>query len=185
MSACVPAFHLFPHLTAAENVMLAPTGSQVSRRSARDRRPRCLLKWIVGKDGRLSERALRWPAQRVAIARSLACDQSASMRRNHLGARPRTGQRMRAWSAVAASSYVSRTPKGASRATSHKLVFCTTQVHEEGFRRKFRRAATPELQHSWAMSLTQTASRYPVRAARESPPCWPCQLSLSKTCRHI
>ena len=67
-------FNLFPHLTAAENVMLAPTVvNKVSARDARDTAAEMLAK--VG----LSEKMDAYPSQlsggqqqRVAIARSLA-----------------------------------------------------------------------------------------------------------------
>jgi len=67
-------FNLFPHLTAAENVMLAPTVvNNVSKKEARDTAAEVLTK--VG----LSEKMDAYPSQlsggqqqRVAIARSLA-----------------------------------------------------------------------------------------------------------------
>jgi putative glutamine transport system ATP-binding protein len=70
------SFNLFPHLTAAENVMLAPRKvRRISRRAARDRAVTLLAK--VG----IPEKADVHPArlsggqqQRVAIARALAMD---------------------------------------------------------------------------------------------------------------
>ena len=67
-------FNLFPHLTAAQNVMLAPmVVNKVSKKEARDTAAEMLAK--VG----LSEKMDAWPSQlsggqqqRVAIARSLA-----------------------------------------------------------------------------------------------------------------
>jgi polar amino acid transport system ATP-binding protein len=67
-------FNLFPHLTAAENVMLAPTVvNKVSKASARE-----LAATMLAKVG-LSEKMDAYPSQlsggqqqRVAIARSLA-----------------------------------------------------------------------------------------------------------------
>lgn len=69
-------FNLFPHLTAAQNVMEAPVRvKRTPRAEARDRAARLLSK--VG----LADRADHWPSQlsggqqqRVAIARALAMD---------------------------------------------------------------------------------------------------------------
>jgi polar amino acid transport system ATP-binding protein len=69
-------FNLFPHLTAAENVMLAPVHVRgIERRDARDRAGELLSK--VG----LSDKFASYPSelsggqqQRVAIARALAMD---------------------------------------------------------------------------------------------------------------
>ena len=89
-------FNLFPHLTAAENVMLAPTVvNKVSKVEARATAAEVLAK--VG----LSEKMDAYPSelsggqqQRVAIARSLAMRPKVlALRRDHLGARSRTGQR--------------------------------------------------------------------------------------------
>ena len=70
------SFNLFPHLTAAENIMLAPMRARgLSRREARERAERLLAK--VG----IPEKADVHPArlsggqqQRVAIARALAME---------------------------------------------------------------------------------------------------------------
>jgi len=70
------SFNLFPHLTAAENIMLAPMRARgLSRREARERAQRLLAK--VG----IPEKADVHPArlsggqqQRVAIARALAME---------------------------------------------------------------------------------------------------------------
>ena len=70
------SFNLFPHLTAAENIMLAPTKVRgMSRNAARERAVQLLEK--VG----IPEKADQHPArlsggqqQRVAIARALAMD---------------------------------------------------------------------------------------------------------------
>ena len=56
-------FNLFPHLTAAENVMLAPTVvNKVSKAEARATAAGAGQGGTIGKDGRLSERTLRRPA---------------------------------------------------------------------------------------------------------------------------
>ena len=67
-------FNLFPHLTAAENVMLAPT--VVNKTSAKE--ARAIAAEVLAKVG-LSEKMDAYPSQlsggqqqRVAIARSLA-----------------------------------------------------------------------------------------------------------------
>mgnify|MGYP003694357979 CR=1 FL=1 len=95
-------FNLFPHLTAAENVMLAPTVvNKVSKAEARATAAEVLAKvGTVGKDGRLSERTLRRPAA-ARRHRPFAGDaaEGAAVRRDHLGARSRSwSTRCCAWS---------------------------------------------------------------------------------------
>ncbi len=89
-------FNLFPHLTAAENVMLAPTVvNKVSKAEARATRRRNAGQGrAVRQDGRLSEPALRRPAAaRRDRARAGDAAERAAVRRDHLGARPRARQR--------------------------------------------------------------------------------------------
>ncbi len=69
-------FHLFPHLTAAENIALAPRLLRLCSTDAAERKARELL----GQLG-LDDRAAAYPhqlsggqQQRVAIARALACE---------------------------------------------------------------------------------------------------------------
>jgi polar amino acid transport system ATP-binding protein len=69
-------FNLFPHLTAAENVMLAPVHvRRVDRRKARDRAGELLAKvGLADKFGAYPSQLSGGQQQRVAIARALAMD---------------------------------------------------------------------------------------------------------------
>ncbi|GMA57455.1 hypothetical protein GCM10025858_19580 [Alicyclobacillus sacchari] len=88
-------FHLFPHLTALQNVMEGPlTVKKMDRRQAMDRAYMLLEK--VG----LRDKANAYPSklsggqqQRVAIARALAMESRDVARRTDVGARSRTGRR--------------------------------------------------------------------------------------------
>ncbi|MBI2773312.1 MAG: amino acid ABC transporter ATP-binding protein [Chloroflexi bacterium] len=70
------SFNLFPHLTAAENIMLAPTKVKgLSRTDARARADELLTKvGIPEKADQLPARLSGGQQQRVAIARALAMD---------------------------------------------------------------------------------------------------------------
>ena len=99
------SFNLFPHLSVGRNVMLAPDAGEGRRRRCRPKRRRAQLLARVG----LAEKFDAWPdqlsggqQQRVAIARALAMEPGgAAVRRDHLGARPRTGGRGAARGGVA------------------------------------------------------------------------------------
>ena len=67
-------FNLFPHLTAAGNVMLAPTVvNKTPKKEAREHRRRDAGQGrAVGEDRRLSDQLSGGQQQRVAIARALA-----------------------------------------------------------------------------------------------------------------
>ncbi len=95
-------FNLFPHLTAAENVMLAPKvvnrenaarDAGAGEGDARQGRP-------VGESRQLSVAALRRPAAaRRHCARAGDAAECAAVRRDHLGARSRNSStRFCAWS---------------------------------------------------------------------------------------
>ena len=89
-------FNLFPHLTAAENVMLAPTVvNKTAKKEARDLAAEMLAKvGLSEKMECLSEPVVRRPAAaRGDCARARHAAQGAAVRRDHLGARSGAGQR--------------------------------------------------------------------------------------------
>jgi polar amino acid transport system ATP-binding protein len=86
-------FDLFPHLSVGRNVMLAPTLVKASDAAAAEVQAQKLLQRVG-----LADKFWAWPdqlsggqQQRVAIARAGDAAQRDALRRDHLGARPRTG----------------------------------------------------------------------------------------------
>ena len=89
-------FNLFPHLTAAENVMLAPmVVNKVAKKEARAVAAEDAGQGgTVGENGRVSEPALRRAAAaRRHCPRAGDAAQGAAVRRDHLGTRSGAGQR--------------------------------------------------------------------------------------------
>jgi polar amino acid transport system ATP-binding protein len=68
------AFNLFPHLTALENVALAPVRAQgLARAEARERAAELLARFVLaGREGESPDNLSGGQQQRVAIARALA-----------------------------------------------------------------------------------------------------------------
>jgi predicted ABC-type transport system involved in lysophospholipase L1 biosynthesis ATPase subunit len=98
------SFNLFPHLTVGKNVMLAPTlvKKRGSLEAASQARKLLTRVGLAEKFDAMPDQLSGGQQQRVAIARALAMEHGrAAVRRNHIGARPRTGGRGAARGGVA------------------------------------------------------------------------------------